>query len=69
MTKILRKQKANITFLKDEQDMAISDLEKIEALARNYGKIHKTIKDFGDPEITRITNNLADNIQFSFWPK
>ena len=49
--------------LNDGQDIAISNAEKAEALAKNYEKVHKLTSNYGDPVANELTQKLAEIIK------
>ena len=63
MTKAMTRKTSSIPPLKDQDDIAISDEEKAEALAKNYEKVHKLTADYGDEEIVNITAQIAQHIK------
>ena len=49
--------------VKNQDDLAISDEEKAEALAKKYEKVHKLTADFGDEVFANITAQIAQHIR------
>lgn len=61
MTKALtKKQTRAMAPLKDGVDLALSDDEKAEALAKNFEKVHTLTENFGDPKCNEIIKNMAE---------
>lgn len=59
MTKALTKKRSRaIPPLEDGQDIAMSNEEKAEALAKNFEKIYKTTDHLGNPECNRLIETL-----------
>ena len=64
MTKSLTKKVAwEIPPLNDGDDIALSNEEKAEALAKNYEKVHKLTEKYGDEKCCDLTSDLADIIR------
>ena len=60
LTKSLAKmQNWTIPPLSDGDDIALSNEEKAEALAKNYEKVHKLTADFGDPKICELIKKAS----------